>query len=308
MAKPKKARPAVKKAGRSQVKRVAKPRTPPRKAAVSKKVALKKTAAKKPAKKPAAAKKAPVKKAAAKKSAPKPVLPKKSAPKKTAPPRKSAVKPAVKPAPKAAALPKPVIPPVAKVPTGLPPRLPRVAMPIPEPTIVPPKPVEKEPPPVYTYDRAGALKQLADLVKVFERHDWREAFKRASNLPRLYPDFIEGVHKASYISAICRRLLGRPEQPKNADDYELLATEHLNQGDGEGALKLLSAGLKKHAKHAGLWYLEACAQVQTGRHEAALISLKKAIDYDPQNRICAINGKDFAPLKNHAEFIALVKH
>lgn len=303
MAKPKKARPAVKKTGKTQVKRVAKPRPPARKAAPSKKPApKKKPSVKAPAKARPAAKKPASKKAAPKRSAPKPV-----AAKKAAPSGKPAHKSVAKPAPKSAPA-KPVAPLAPQVPTGLPPRLPRVAMPIPEPTIVPPKPVEKEPPPVYTYDRAGALKQLADLVKVFERHDWREAFKRASNLPRLYPDFIEGVHKAAYIGAICRRMLGRPEQPKNADDFELLATEHLNQGDGEGALKLLAAGIKKHPKHAGLWYLEACAQVQTGRHEAALISLKKAIDFDPQNRICAINGKDFAPLKNHAEFIALVKH
>ncbi len=190
---------------------------------------------------------------------------------------------------------------------GLVPKPPRAALPIPPPTILPPKPIEQEPPPSYSYDRAAALKTLADLVKSFERHDWREAFKKSAALPRLFPDFIEGVHKAGFIRSISQRQLGRPEQPKSADDFELAATEHLNQGDGEGALKLLGGGLRKHPKHAGLWYLDACAHVQTGALEAALASLGKAIALDPQNRIYALNGKDFAPLKNHAEFVALVK-
>ena len=187
-------------------------------------------------------------------------------------------------------------------------RPPQDDRPIPPPTIVPPKPIEKEPPPEYAYDRAAALKALAELVRAFERHDWRLAFKLGGALPRVYPDFIEGVHKAQHIGAICSRMLGRPEQPKTAEDFELLATEHLNRGDGPGALKQTEAGLRKHGKHGGLWYLHACARVQCNQPADAIAALAKAIDFDPHNRIYAVNGKDFAPLRVNPDFLALIRH
>lgn len=198
------------------------------------------------------------------------------------------------------------IPPAFRGKTQL--RPPQDDRPIPPPTIVPPKPILKEPPPAYGYDRAAALKAMAELVRAFERHDWRVAFKLSGALPRVYPDFIEGVHKARHIGAICVRMLGRPEQPKTAEDFELIATEHLNRGDGPGALKQTEAGLRKHGKHGGLWYLHACARVQCNEPAEAITALAKAIDFDPHNRIYAINGKDFAPLRINPDFLALIRH
>ena len=281
-------------------------------------MAAKKTVKKAKAKKKPAQKKAP-------KARPRPAKPKKKsaakphgAKKKAAPAKK---KPAAKKAaparkaktarkPKAAAHAAPYKPgnayAAAKAPPPFRPR--REPLPIPPPTIVPPKPIVKEPPPAYSYDRAAGIKTLATLVHAFEKRDWRLAFKLAAALPRLYPDFIEGVHKANYINAICRRQLHSGGQPKSAEDFELLATEHLNQGDGEGALKLLAPMIKKHAGHGGLWYLKACALVQVNQPAEAIAALDKAIELDPQNRIFALNGKDFAPLRLNPDFLSLIKH
>ena len=40
----------------------------------------------------------------------------------------------------------------------------------------------------------------------------------------------------------------------------------------------------------------------------AIAALAKAIDFDPHNRIYAVNGKDFAPLRVNADFLALIRH
>lgn len=267
----------------------------------AKKIVKKSKAKKKPAQKKVP-KAAPRPAKAKKKAAAKP----QSGKKKPAPARKA--KPARKS--KAAAHAVPQKPGNAYAAAKAPPpfRPKREPLPIPPPTIVPPKPIVKEPPPAYTYDRAAAIKTLATLVHAFEKRDWRQAFKLAAALPRLFPDFIEGVHKANYINAICRRQLHSGGQPKSAEDFELLATEHLNQGDGEGALKLLVPVIKKHASHGGLWYLKACALVQVSQPAEAIAALDKAIELDPQNRIYALNGKDFAPLRLNPDFLSLIKH
>jgi tetratricopeptide (TPR) repeat protein len=275
-------------------------------------MSAKKTVKKSAKKKPTAKKKAPKAKPrpvkAKKKPAPKAPPKKKSPAKKAAPARKA--KAAHKPRPKAKAAPEPRKPGNAYAAAKAPPpfRPKRAPLPIPPPTIVPPKPIVKEPPPAYAYDRAAAIKTLAAVIHAFEKRDWRQAFKLAAALPRLYPDFIEGVHKANYINAICRRQLHSGGQPKSAEDFELLATEHLNQGDGEGALKLLAPVIKKHTGHGGLWYLKACALVQINQPSEAIAALEKAIAIDPQNRIYALNGKDFAPLRLNPDFLALIKH
>lgn len=264
-------------------------------------------AVKKAKKKPAAKKAAPKKGAKAK---PRPTAKKKTAPKKagkakSAKKTKAAARPRAGRSARSAHKPGNAYAAAKAAPLARPHRAP---LPIPPPTIVPPKPIVREPPPAYAYDRNGALKALAAVIHAFEKRDWRNAFKLAAALPRLYPDFIEGVHKANYINAICRRQLHSAGLPKTAEDFELVATEHLNQGDGEGALKLLAPALKKHAGHGGLWYLKACALVQVSQPSDAIAALDKAIELDPQNRIYALNGKDFAPLRLNPEFLVLIKH
>lgn len=234
-------------------------------------------------------------------------------------PKRAAGKKSPPPARKRPAKKKPARPAAKRVPRRLagrvaaplrhpkPARAARPPTPLPAPTVVPPRPIPPEPPPTYSYDRAAALEALARVIQAFDKRDWRTCHRAATALPRLYPDFIEGVHKAQHLAVICRRLLGRPEKPKTVEDFELAATEHLNQGDGEGALALLSAGLKRHPRHGSLLYLKSCALVQLNRPDEAITTLDQAIDADSQNRIYAINGKDFAPLRLNPAFLALIR-
>jgi hypothetical protein len=76
--------------------------------------------------------------------------------------------------------------------------------------------------------------------------------------------------------------------------------------DPEGARGILAEGLQSHPESASLHYGVACLEAVGGRRDAALESLRKALELEPKVAEWARDDRDFDSLRDDPEFGALV--
>jgi quercetin dioxygenase-like cupin family protein len=80
----------------------------------------------------------------------------------------------------------------------------------------------------------------------------------------------------------------------------------LMRGDPERARQILVEGLQSHPESASLHYNLGCLEAVVGRREAALVSLRTALDLEPEVAEWARHDRDFELLRDDPEFRALV--
>jgi quercetin dioxygenase-like cupin family protein len=80
----------------------------------------------------------------------------------------------------------------------------------------------------------------------------------------------------------------------------------LIRSDPERARQILAEGLESHPESASLQYNLACLEAVGGRRDAALASLRKALELRPEMSDSARGDQDFARLRDDPEFRALV--
>jgi len=121
------------------------------------------------------------------------------------------------------------------------------------------------------------------------------------NNPNLFNEAIEKYKKAIEI------------KPDKHEAYYNWGNALLDLGEMENNPNLFNEAIEKYKKAVEIkpdkheaYYNLACAYSLLNEPQSALKYLKKAIEYDPDNRKEASEDEDFAPLRENPEFIALV--
>jgi tetratricopeptide (TPR) repeat protein len=147
------------------------------------------------------------------------------------------------------------------------------------------------------------LAAFGQAVKEFHKGDFEKAIELFGAFIEKYPAEREIVDRARAYVAIARK---RPKKEtaslKDFDDYYHWSVIRINQGDYEGALKLLQKALDFKEKEGLVFYLLADVHCLMGQGEPGLDYLKKAIQKDKMFSVLAQNEPDFEHLWDDKKF------
>jgi tetratricopeptide (TPR) repeat protein len=153
-----------------------------------------------------------------------------------------------------------------------------------------------------------ALTAYAQAVKDFHKGDFARAAELLEGVIEKFSQEPEVVDRARAYLAIALKRQKRDTVPlKGFDDYLRYAAGRINQGDYEGALKLLEKALEFKDQEARVHYLMADAYCRLGQTEAGLDELKKAIQKDKSLAVMAQNEADFSSLWEDKRFKLLTR-
>ena len=101
---------------------------------------------------------------------------------------------------------------------------------------------------------------------------------------------------------------GPPGQPYKADGWELFAPliPLFESGEFEEGADRAQALLADNPPYGAMYYNTACFESRAGRPEAALAHLRRAVELSPSLAELARGDDDLAPLRQSAEFAAIV--
>ena len=223
----------------------------------------------------------------------------KTAAKKTATKSKPSVK-ARKPAPKPAArkaAPKKAAP-VSRVKTTQKQAAVRAIRPAPTP---PPPP---RPP---TVDESAALIAFERAHKEFARGRFAEARNQFRILVDKYSQVSEVAARArTYLTIAESRLRTESILPRDADSLYDRGVIELNRGEYVAAQEMFERALKREPEAAHIHYGLAATRARLGSLDAALESLEKALNLQPNLRVRAQHDHDLNPLRNDPDFDRLI--
>ncbi len=115
------------------------------------------------------------------------------------------------------------------------------------------------------------------------------------------------IDRARMHISICRkRLEGNTLQLRTSEDHYNYAVSQINVGQFSAAEEHLGRAMKQTPKAGHLHYAMATVKALKSELDAALGSLKAAIDLDESNRFMARNDRDFAALYEDPRFADLV--
>ncbi len=145
-------------------------------------------------------------------------------------------------------------------------------------------------------------------IKEFHKGDFEKAVELLKAFIEKYPLEREIVDRAqTYLAIALKRQKKEIVSLRNFEDYLRYGSAKINQGDFEGALKLLEKALEFKEKDGQVYFLMADACILMGQIDAALENLKKAIQKDKSLGTMAQNEADFAPLWDDKRFRLLTR-
>jgi tetratricopeptide (TPR) repeat protein len=152
------------------------------------------------------------------------------------------------------------------------------------------------------------LAAFGQAMKDFHKGEFEKAAELLETFIEKYPADREVVDRARAYLAIARK---RPKKEtpsmKGFDDYYHYGVIRANQGDHDGAIKLLQKALEFKEKEGLVNYLLADVHCLMGQPEPALDYLKKAIQKDRLFSTLAQNEPDFEPLWDDKKFKLLTR-
>jgi tetratricopeptide (TPR) repeat protein len=153
-----------------------------------------------------------------------------------------------------------------------------------------------------------ALGAFGQAVKEFHKGDFEKAIDLLGSFIEKYPGEREVVDRARAYLAIARK---RPKKEtvsmKGFEDYCHYGVIRTNQGDYDGAVKLLQKALEYKEKEGLVYYLLSDVHSLMGQPEPALEYLKKAIQKDKMFSTLAQNEPDFERLWDDKKFRLLTR-
>jgi tetratricopeptide (TPR) repeat protein len=153
-----------------------------------------------------------------------------------------------------------------------------------------------------------ALAAFGQAVKEFHKGDFEKASDLLEGFIEKFPSEREIVDRARTYLAIARK---RPKKEavsmKGFEDFTHYSVIRANQGDYDGAAKLLQKALECKEKEGLVYYLLADVHCLMGQPEPALDYLKKAIQKDKTFSTLAQNEPDFEPLWDDKKFKLLTR-
>jgi tetratricopeptide (TPR) repeat protein len=147
------------------------------------------------------------------------------------------------------------------------------------------------------------LAAFGQAMKEFRKGDLEKAADLLQAFLEKYPSEREVIDRARTYFAIAKK---RPKKEtislKGFDDYYHHGVVKINQGDYEGAVKLLQKALEFKEREGLVYYLLADVHCLMGQAEPGLDYLKKAIQKDKLFSTLAQNEPDFEPLWDDKKF------
>jgi len=171
-------------------------------------------------------------------------------------------------------------------------------------------PVRKQPlppPPQPTFEEAAALTAFESAHKEFTRGRFAEARSQFRSLIEKYPSVSEVAARArTYLAVSEARLRTDLTPPRDADSLYDRGVIELNRGDYVAAQELFERALKREPEAAHIHYGLAATRARLGAIDAALKSLRSALDLQPKLRIRAQRDLDLNSLRTDPEFDQIV--
>jgi tetratricopeptide (TPR) repeat protein len=153
-----------------------------------------------------------------------------------------------------------------------------------------------------------ALAAYGQAMKEFHKRDFDKAADSLTEFIEKYSAEPELIDRARIYIELCKNREKKERMIlKTADDHYFYAVYKINQGDYDGALKLLEKALDIKGDEGKVHYLMADIHCIQGRTDESLESLKKAIQKDKYFRILAQNEIDFEPLWEDKRFKVLTR-
>jgi tetratricopeptide (TPR) repeat protein len=172
------------------------------------------------------------------------------------------------------------------------------------------RPVKKQPlppPPQPTFEEAAALTAFESAHKEFTRGRFAEARNQFRSLIEKYPSVSEVAARArTYLAVSETRLRTDLTPPRDADSLYDRGVIELNRGDYVAAQELFERALKREPEAAHIHYGLAATRARLGAIDAALRSLRSALDLQPKLRIRAQRDLDLNSLRTDPEFDQIV--
>lgn len=171
------------------------------------------------------------------------------------------------------------------------------------------QPVRKPlpPPPQPTFEEAAALTAFESAHKEFTRGRFAEARNQFRSLIEKYPSVSEVAARArTYLAVSESRLRTDLTPPRDADSLYDRGVIELNRGDYVAAQELFERALKREPEAAHIHYGLAATRARLGAIDAALRSLRSALDLQPKLRIRAQRDLDLNSLRTDPEFDQIV--
>lgn len=155
-----------------------------------------------------------------------------------------------------------------------------------------------------------ALNAYGDAMKNFHQGKNERAEELLLAFLEKHPQERELADRARLYLKICRERIGKSKERislKTEEDYFYYSVYRMNQGDTEGAAKLLEKARELAPKDARTFYLSADLACVLGQTEDCLEYLKKAVHLDRLYAVLAQNEADFQPLWDDKKFKVIVK-
>ena len=154
----------------------------------------------------------------------------------------------------------------------------------------------------------AAIDLFEKATRALGKRDYEKARDHFEAIVSQFPDERDVLERARAYLALCARALDkRPAfKPKTFDDVLHQGVFLHNQGDFEGAMKLLSQAAEMQPQNEHALYCLAATAARVGDAAAALRALRQAVDLGPHNRTQARSDSDFDDLREHEEFVAIL--
>jgi tetratricopeptide (TPR) repeat protein len=155
-----------------------------------------------------------------------------------------------------------------------------------------------------------ALNAFGDAMKNFHQGKNERAEEQLLAFLEKYPQERELADRARMYVKICQERIGKSRERmtlKTDEDYFYYSVYKINQGDLEGAAKLLEKARDMAPKDGRVYYLSAEVACLQGQMEDCLEYLKKAVHLDKVYGILAQNEADFEPLWDDKKFKLIIK-
>ncbi len=155
-----------------------------------------------------------------------------------------------------------------------------------------------------------ALNAFGDAMKHFHQGKSDRAEEQLLAFLEKYPQERELADRARLYVKICQERIGKSKERislKTEEDYFYYSVYRMNQGDHEGAAKLLEKARELAPKDARTFYLSADLACVMGQTEECLEYLKKAVHMDKLYAVLAQNEADFQPVWDDKKFKVIVK-
>ena len=163
--------------------------------------------------------------------------------------------------------------------------------------------MEKEKEKVKKDEYQKAFFAYTQAMRSFHKGDYEKAAELLKAFLDKYASEKELVDRAQIYLTICRVEQKKEKiQLKTFDDYYEYSVYRINQGDYEGALKLLEKALDMKPQEGKILYLMADAYCLMGQSEQCLENLKRAIQLDKYFSILAQNEANFESLWEDKKF------